>query len=79
MITPAPRMNSAVMAPRAATTMSSSVEASFSASARRSSSSSSVKTGTKAAESAASANRPRTRFGTWKARVNADIGPVMPK
>ena len=32
-----------------------------------------MKTGTNAAWSAASANRLRTRFGTWKAIVNADI------
>ena len=37
-------------------------------------SSSSVKTGTNAALSAASANRLRTRFGTWKAIVNAENG-----
>jgi hypothetical protein len=38
-----------------------------------------VKTGTKAAWMAASANSERTRFGIWKARVKADIGPVIPK
>jgi small subunit ribosomal protein S20 len=42
-------------------------------------SSSSVNTGTKAAESAASANSARTRLGTWKASVNADIAPDVPK
>ena len=39
----------------------------------------SVKIGTNAGWSAASANRLRIRFGTWKAIVNADIGPVTPK
>ena len=52
-----------------------SVEASRSASRLRCPArSSSVKTGTNAALSAASANRLRTRFGTWKAIVNADDG-----
>ena len=37
--------------------------------------SSSVKTGTNAADSAALANRFATRFGTWKAIVNAEAGP----
>ena len=39
----------------------------------------SVKTGTKAAESAASATRLRTRFGTWKAIVKAEKRPLVPK
>ena len=39
----------------------------------------SVNTGTNAAWIAASANRLRTRFGTWKAIVNADIAPLTPK
>ena len=38
-----------------------------------------MNTGTKAAWIAASANRLRTRFGTWKAIVNADIAPLTPK
>jgi hypothetical protein len=38
-----------------------------------------VKTGTNAAWIAASANRDRTRFGTWKAIVKADIAPLIPK
>ena len=38
-----------------------------------------MKTGTKAPCSAESANSARTRFGTWKAIVNADIAPVTPK
>ena len=39
----------------------------------------SVNTGTKAAWIAASANRLRTRFGTWKAIVKADTAPLTPK
>ncbi len=39
----------------------------------------SVKTGTKAGCRAASANRARTRLGTWKAIVKAEIGPATPK
>jgi hypothetical protein len=42
-------------------------------------SSSSENTGTKAEDSAASATTARTRFGTWKASVNADIAPEVPK
>ncbi len=42
-------------------------------------SSSSVKTGTNALERAASATSARIRLGTWKAIVNADAGPVVPK
>ena len=42
-------------------------------------SSCSVKTGTNAAWIAASAKRLRTRLGTWKAIVNADIAPLTPK
>jgi hypothetical protein len=38
-----------------------------------------VKTGTNAAWIAASANSERTRLGTWKAIVNADIAPLIPK
>ena len=38
-----------------------------------------MNTGTKAAWIAASANRLRTRFGTWKATVKADIGPNVPE
>jgi hypothetical protein len=38
-----------------------------------------VKTGTKAALSAASANRLRTRLGTWKATVKAENAPLVPK
>ena len=39
----------------------------------------SLKTGTNAAPSAASATSARTRFGTWKATVNALIEPCTPK
>ena len=53
--------------------------ASRNASRRSPRSSFSVNTGTKAAWIAASANRLRTRFGTWKAIVNADIAPLTPK
>ncbi len=42
-------------------------------------SSSSVNTGTNAPWSAESATSARSRFGTWKAIVNADIAPVTPK
>ena len=38
-----------------------------------------MNTGTNAAWIAASANRLRTRFGSWKAIVNADICPLAPK
>ena len=55
------------------------LEATRNASLRSPFSSSSVKTGTKAPCSAESANSARTRFGTWKAIVNADIAPVTPK
>ena len=56
-----------------------SEEASRKASRRLPCSSCSVKTGTNAAWIAASANRLRTRFGTWKAIVKADIWAVTPK
>ena len=59
--------------------MKISVEASLKASRLSPFSSCSVKTGTNAAWIAASANRLRIRFGTWKAIVNADIGPLTPK
>jgi len=38
-----------------------------------------VKTGTNAALRAASANRLRSRLGTWKASVNAENGPLVAK
>ncbi len=47
--------------------------------ARRPFWSSSVNTGTKAADSAALANRFATRLGTRKAIVNAEAGPLVPK
>ena len=72
-------MNRAVSAPRINVTPKISVEASRNASRRLPRSSSSVNTGTNAACIAASANRLRTRFGTWKAIVNADIAPLTPK
>ena len=55
------------------------LDATRKASRRSPFSSSSVKTGTKAPWRAESANSARTRFGTWKAIVNADIAPVTPK
>ena len=68
-----------MIAPRTIVTRKSSCEASRKASLRSPCSSFSRKTGTNAAWIAASANRLRTRFGTWKAIVNADIAPLMPK
>ena len=56
-----------------------SVEARRKASLRRPCWSRSVNTGTNAADSAAFANRLLTRFGIWKAIVNADAGPPVPK
>src|SRR4051794_33942929 len=79
MITPAARMKTAVIAPRIARIRTNSVLASWKASRLRPFSSSSVNTGTKAALSAASANSERTRFGTWKAIVNAENAPDVPK
>jgi hypothetical protein len=38
-----------------------------------------VNTGTNAALSAASANRLRTRFGSWKAIVKAENAPLVAK
>ena len=72
-------MNSAVIAPRPISMIQNSVEASRSASLRRPFCSRSVNTGTNAADSAAWANRFATRFGTWKASVNADANGVVPK
>ena len=77
--TPAARMKNRLRKPSAAMMIISSVPASWKASRFLPFSSSSVKTGTNAALIAASANRPRTRFGTWKAIVNADAGPLVPK
>ena len=73
-------MNSAVRAPRPRRRSQKSVEATRQARARSPFSSSSEKTGTNAAVSAWSATRLRTRFGTWKAAVNALIpAPSTPK
>src|SRR3954451_23682642 len=72
-------MNSAVIAPRIARISTNRVLASRNASRLRSFSSSSVKTGTKAALSAASANSERIRLGTWNAIVNALNAPDVPK
>ena len=63
MIAPAPRMNTAVTAPRAMSMIQNKVEASRSASLRLPRCSSSVNTGTNAADRAALANRLLTRFG----------------
>ena len=68
-----------LIAVSAATISTTNVDASWNASRLRPFSSSSVKTGTNAALSAASANRLRTRLGTWKASVNAENGPLVPK
>jgi hypothetical protein len=71
--------NASVTPPRISRIIRNSVEATRKASFFLPVSSSSVKTGTKAPWRAASANSARTRFGTWNAIVNADIGPVTPK
>ena len=68
-------MNSAVSAPRSSRIRKNRLEATRNASRRSPRSSSSVNTGTKAPCSAESATSARTRFGTWKAIVNADIAP----
>src|SRR5215208_3853686 len=75
----ASRMNSAVTAPRIRRIRKKRLEATRNASLRSPFSSSSLNTGTNAPWSAESANSARTRFGTWKAIVNADIAPVTPK
>ncbi len=79
MMRSAPAMNSTVIAVSEARMSPNSAAASWSASLRLSCSSSSVKTGTKAADSAESANSERTRLGTWNAAVKADIGALVPK
>ncbi len=76
--TGASRTKRAVMAPSTIVTSSSRVEARRNASLYCFLPISSVKTGTKAGCRAASAKRARTRFGTWKAIVKADIGPLIP-
>ena len=79
MITGASSTNRAVSTPSETEITNSSAEATRNASWRLRCSSCSVNTGTNAACSAASANRLRTRFGTWNAIVNALIGPFTPK
>ncbi len=79
MITPASAMNTSVIAPSTTRISPHSDAASAYASRRRPFSSSSEKTGTKADDSAASATSARIRFGSWKANVNADAGPLVPK
>ena len=74
----ASRTNAAVMAPRTRAIRKNRLDATRNASRRSPFSSSSVKTGTKAPWSAESANRARTRLGTWKAMVKADIAPDTP-
>ena len=73
------RMNSTVIEPRPPTITAASVDASRNASRRFSFTRRSVNTGTNAALSAESANRLRTRFGTWNASVNAENAPLVPK
>ena len=79
MISPAAATKKTVIAPRTVRMRKKSVEASLNASRLRPCSSSSVNTGTNAALSAASANRLRTTFGTWKASVNAENAPLVAK
>src|SRR5436190_21109424 len=79
MIKPAARMKKAVTAPSAIRMIQKSVEASRKASLRRPCCSRSVNTGTKAADSAALANRLLTRLGIWNARVKAEKRPLVPK
>ncbi len=72
-------MKNAVIAPSAISMIQNSVDASRNASFLRPFCSNSVNTGTNAADSAAFANRLANRFGTWKASVNAEAGPFVPK
>ena len=72
-------MKKAVIAPSTMVTSRSRVEAMRKASRYLPFSICSVKIGTKAGCRAASAKRARIRFGTWKATVKADIGPLIPK
>jgi hypothetical protein len=69
----------AVSTPSTASSRPASALASWNASRRRLCSSRSLKTGTNAELSAASATSARIRLGIWKASVNADAGPVVPK
>ncbi len=79
MIRGASSIRRAVTAPRTISTSQKSVEATRQARSRWSFSRSSLKTGTKAELNAVSAARARTRFGSWKATVNALISPSTPK
>ena len=79
MIGSAKTMKSTVRMPRTVVIRRNRLDATRNASRRWPFSSSSVKTGTKAPWSAESATSARTRFGTWKAIVNADIAPLTPK
>ena len=79
MIGSANRTNSAVTAPSTRQIRKNRLDATRKASLRSPFSSSSVKTGTNAPCRAESANSARTRFGTWKAIVNADIAAETPK
>jgi hypothetical protein len=72
-------MNSSAIAPSATSSRPAIALASWSASRRRLCSIRSLKTGTKAELSAASATSARIRFGIWKASVNADAAPEVPK
>ena len=72
-------MKSALSAVRPSSISQKRLEATRQARLRSPFSISSLKTGTKADESAASARRARTRFGNWKATVNALIFPAAPK
>ena len=78
MIGSASRMNAAVTKPSTSAIRKNRLDATRNASRRSPFSSSSVNTGTNAPWSAESANSARTRFGTWKAIVNADIAPETP-
>ena len=72
-------MKNAESAVRPSSISQKRVEATRQARLRSPFSISSLKTGTNAEESAASATSARTRFGIWKAIVNALIFPSAPK
>ena len=67
------------MPPRPSSTSQKTVDATRQARSALPFSSSSLKTGTNAAESAASATSERSRFGSWNATVNVLIEPSTPK
>ena len=79
MMSGASSMQSAVRPERPSSSSQKTVDATRHARAFSPFSSSSLKTGTNAAESAASATSARTRFGTWNATVKALISPWTPK